>query len=366
MRKGFIILLLFILSLSGCSANETSPVVNESENQNNIVTEEIIKEVVEEVALPNLDDLYEQFSVDESGEIMVIMYHNLSDKNGAYARSIDAFKSDLERLYEMGFQTVSMSDYIDGRFDVEMGKTPVVLTFDDGHRSNFAYIENENGELEIDPNCVVGILDDFEKTHPEFGKNAIFYLNAGNPFGQPKFLAEKLDYLYKEGYEIGNHTYNHNNLKSLGQDDIEMAIGKNVAYFEEINSDLKMKTLALPNGSNPDDTLRQYLTSGQYESTNYTNEVVLLVGWRPYKPLYLADSDYTRVNRVQCGDSEFQLSWWLDNYSLNPKNRFISDGDADKIVVPSEKLVLLNTELKNRYELIGYDLKEGEDESTVN
>ena len=149
---------------------------------------------------------YQVVKPDESKEIMVIMYHNLSEKNTDYGRTVESFKQDLERLYDMGFRTISMHDYIQNNITVEAGYTPVVLTFDDGHITNFNYIETD-GQLTIDPDCVVGILDEFSNTHPGFGRNAIFYLNYGNAFGQSEYLAQKLTYLLENGYEIGNHAF---------------------------------------------------------------------------------------------------------------------------------------------------------------
>ena len=42
---------------------------------------------------------------------------------------------------------IKLNDYVDGKIDVEMGKSPIILTFDDGNENNFKVLGEENGEL---------------------------------------------------------------------------------------------------------------------------------------------------------------------------------------------------------------------------
>lgn len=321
------------------------PVIDETE------ADETVK--IEMVA--ELD--YEQLRPDESGEVMIIMYHNLSETNTIYSRTIESFKDDLQRLYDMGFSTVSMRDFINGNFNVEAGRTPVVLTFDDGHRSNFNYLESDDGLL-IDPDCVVGILDAFYEENPSFGRTAIFYLNAGNPFGQPKYIEQKLQYLFDHGYEIGNHAYNHENLTELDAEGIQRALGKNILHFNKLNQNLMMDSLALPYGKSPQsEALKSYIIKGQYEGVEYQNHIVLRVGWKPYIPVYHVDFNESGVHRVQSGDAHMQLSWWLDEYEKNPHRRFISDGLENRISVPTMNLNRINLDWLSDQELFEYTLE---------
>ncbi len=290
-------------------------------------------------------------NVNESGEVMVIMYHNLGEKNTDYARTVESFKADLERLYNMGFRTISMQDYIDGHYDVPLGKTPVVLTFDDGHQSNFNFLDDGS----IDPNCVVGILNAFYEEHPDFGKHAIFYLNGGDPFGQSDLIDQKLSYLLENGYEIGNHTTNHAHLNEADAALIQKEIGGNANAFHALNENIVMNSLALPYGQRPEDEyLRSLIESGSYEGQTYENKVILLVGWRPHWPLYNTGVSHTAVNRVQSGDAEYQLTWWLDNYEANDSRRFYSDGDASVITVPEEAVSDIDTS-KTNYPVQSYN-----------
>lgn len=360
---GYLTWILVVLTV-GCSHDEV--VKSDDEFTSDPIAEKPVK--VEPVAEPIetdepeiaevVDELdFEQIRPDESGEVMVIMYHNLSETNTKYSRTIESFKSDLQRLYDMGFSAVSMKDYIDGSFDIEAGRTPVVLTFDDGHRSNFNYLESEDG-LEIDPDCVIGILDEFYEENPIFGRAAIFYLNAGNPFGQPKYIEQKLQYLFDQGYEIGNHAYNHEDLSDLDGEGIQRALGKNAAHFGKLNQNLVMESLALPYGKSPqNEDLKTFVIKGQYEGLEYSNQTVLRVGWKPYLPSYHVDFNTSGVHRVQSGDGDMQLTWWLDEYEKNPQRRFISDGLENRISVPSQHMNRINVEVISDKELFEFELE---------
>lgn len=308
------------------SALENGPAEGSSEQFTDQAKEEIKGTIMD----------YQTVKPDESKEIMVIMYHNLSDKNSEYGRTIESFKQDLERLYNMGFRTISMNDYLNNNITTEAGFTPVVLTFDDGHATNFKYLD-QNGELVVDPDSVVGILDEFAQKHPDFGRHAIFFLNYGNAFGQSEYLENKLNYLLDNGYEIGNHAYSHEDLSTLDSKGIQTALGKNAYLYHQLNSKISMRVLALPYGKRPkDEFLRENVQSGEYEGYSYINEGILLVGWRPTYPVYHVKFDNTAINRVQSGDGEMQLTWWLDQYEKTPSKRYISDGNPDRISVPAK------------------------------
>lgn len=339
-----IISLVSILAMTNTFADTipfegTNPLINVYHIQH-FKTKEYLMESAKQEIFQNRLEVWEYYKskVNETGKVMIVMYHRLGDKNGSYLRKIDDFKSDLLRLYEEGYTLISMDDYINGTYHVPMGRTPIVLTFDDGHISNFRYLDDSDaGILQIDPECVVGIIDAFYEEHPEFGRHAIFYLNKDNPFGQPEYLSSKLSYLIENGYEVGNHTMHHLSLAELDAEGIQEAIGGNVNYYDSIEPGYHITSLALPFGIRPDDDkLRAYIFNGIYDQVAYENKLALLVGWRPEKPLYLYESGPYTLNRVQSGDDEYQLSWWLDYFKAHPDERFYSDGDPDRVSIPKE------------------------------
>lgn len=304
--------------------NEDLEVSEEVEEETSQTEEEVIEEIVD----PSV--AYRENHVNETGQLLVIMYHNLSDQAGAYATTKDLFMEDLERLYAMGFVTISMTDLINNTIDIPMGKTPVVLTFDDATKSNFYY--DETGSVSKD--SVVGILDDFSKKHEGFGKNAIFYIYGSNPFRERESLQDKLDYLLAEGYEIGTHTYTHDFLNELTAEGIQRTMAKNQAFLYEY-LDYEMVHLSVPYGVRPSKENLDYMYHGQYEGVTYDIQSAVNVGWNPiYSPSHVKFNPLS-INRVTCGKDEAELHYWLDYFENNPEKRYYSDGDPATTVIPA-------------------------------
>lgn len=347
-RLILLLMLTVVLIISGCNQeviNEVEDISNQIEDTNIVENEEIIneggeitdeievveEEVIEEIIDERIDEeAYRLHQVNELGQIMVIMYHNLSEKPGAYATTKELFIEDLTRLYEMGFVTISMSDLINDHIDVPLGKTPVVLTFDDGTKSNFFY-----DEMGVSKESVVGILDEFSETHEGFGKNAIFYLYGTNPFREPDRLEEKLKYLIDEGYEIGTHTYSHEKFTDLDAVGIQKSIAMNYKFIKD-QIDYDMVHLSIPYGVRPAESLRKYMFDGEYNGIAYHNVSAVNVGWNPiYSPSHIKFNPLS-INRITCGDENAELHYWLDYFEANPEKRYYSDGNPNRIVIPEE------------------------------
>ena len=388
MKKLSIILAcVSLLAFSGCTAQESS-----EEPQTQVTVEEtaVTEEDTQEVQLENEDNTQgevqeeatsadaseeteaeeavaqeetapevqaidlETVKPNETGEVMVVMYHSLGEKNSAYIRTIDSFKADLERLYAMGFRTLSLEDYVNNNITTPAGYTPVVLTFDDGHYTNFNILE-ENGEMVIDPNSVVGIMNDFYDAHPDFGKEATFFLNGGTPFKQKEYLDYKLNYLLENGMDIGNHSTGHEHLPQLTAAQIQKTLGGNIQDIEAIVPEYKVKALALPFGERPkDEYLNSLVTAGEYNGVKYSHNAVLKVGWKPEVAAIHKKFDFERINRVQSGDGEYQMTFYLDNYEKNPSKRFISDGDPMMVTVPESRVDTVDQTRLGQMELRTY------------
>ncbi len=152
----------------------------------------------------------------ELGRVMILEYHKIDQPEERWTRTPGNFRRDLERLWEGGYRLVALNDFVDGKIAIPRGATPVILTFDDSSPGQFKLIE-KNGDWIVDPDCAVGILEAFERRHPEFGHAATFFVLPGaDPpnrlFNQKELATRKLQYLASRGYEIGNHTLWHANL----------------------------------------------------------------------------------------------------------------------------------------------------------
>lgn len=276
----------------------------------------------------------------EAGQIMVLMYHNIGKEEAEWVRTPENFKKDLKTLYEKGYRPISLEDFVNNNINVEAGLTPVVLTFDDGNQNNFNIIEKD-GEKIVDPDCVVGILEEFNREHPDFPLKATFFVFGSNPFRQPELLEYKLNYLVEKGFDIGNHTSEHNDMSKINDaNKIQKVIGEQAAFLESYVSGYKVNTYALSYGARPKDkSLYSYLQKGEYEGKSYENIAVLNVGWDPsVSPIDKAFDPYS-IHRVRASETKVDgvgMYDWLAVMDKNPDRRYISDGNPDIVTVPKK------------------------------
>lgn len=306
-------LLLIGVLLSGC---EKSVAV--------VTAPEIKEEPVIEIPLPD--------NVNEAGRIPVLMYHRIGDSTSEYDRTAQQFREDLERLYREGYRPISLKDFVSGRIDVPVGCSPVVITFDDGDRSQYKALP---GGTAPEPDSAVGIMEAFRAEHPDFNPQATFFVNGGVPFGQNDILADKLNYLVQQGYTIGNHTWDHEKLSKQTPDEIQEALGRNAAALELLTGE-PVNLLALPYGIRPKDPAPMAaVISGSFEGKPYINVGICNVGWQPELPAYMENFDPAAINRVRCGDDPDEAGDWLTKWAADPAPRYISDGNPDIVTVPA-------------------------------
>lgn len=263
----------------------------------------------------------------ELGKIMIVMYHDIQSEEKEWARSRENFRKDLERFYRQGFVLIKLSSYLRGEISVPAGKTPLVLTFDDATPGQFRFVEKD-GKLVPDPDCAVGILLDFYRKHPDFGCAATFFIDFPAPFGVPSQVEPKLRFLLENGMEIGNHTYNHRNLRNSTAEEIAEEIGKLAAAVKNICG-YEVCSLALPFGAYPQH--KEALASGVWEGVEYQNLGVLLVGAEPAPSPFSRHFRPLAIPRIR--GSEEELSKWLGYFQRNPRARFVSDGNPDTITI---------------------------------
>jgi len=175
------------------------------------------------------------YTVDtEMGGVPILLYHNISRKTGKYSVSPDEFRRHLEMLWQNGFYPVNLSELLGGLGCVPAGKKPVVITFDDARPTQFRYIIR-GGSLVIDPLCAVGIMLDFHDRHPDFPARGVFFIPLdGTPFGQQKYIKRKITELSRLGFEIGNHTADHPNLRTVPEGKLGHEFGKVASFFERV------------------------------------------------------------------------------------------------------------------------------------
>ena len=326
-------ILIIVLALGACTPQTGTNVVPTINNQDQANPEDN-KEP--EPATPFID--YNEMKANENGQIMLLMYHGIGDEE-EWVRTPENFRKDLENLYQKGYRLITLKDYIDNNIKVEAGYTPVVITFDDGLQNQFNIIE-ENGQKKIDPNCAVGMIEEFKTKHPDFGQGGTFFVYYANPFRQKELIKEKYDFLIKNGYEIGNHSYTHENLGELSAEGVQKALALNVKYTQEYLPGYDVFALALPYGIAPKDEKFQYAVSGEYEGIKYNNRAILRVGSNPAPAPNHVKYDTTRLPRIRA--SEIKMGGtgiydYLASFEKHPEKRYISDGNPNTIVIPENE-----------------------------
>jgi peptidoglycan/xylan/chitin deacetylase (PgdA/CDA1 family) len=292
------------------------------------------KEVIDEIVTPSVekDEINEQINIEtncvynESGRIIIAMYHKFaSTESDEWTRSYDNFYKDLKYLYDHGYRSVSLSDYLNNTMVVPVGCTPIIFTFDDGSKGQFNLVKNDNGDLVVNPESAVGVMEKFYKQYPEFGLNGTFFINGTGFFGNVGTNAEKLDYLISRGFEIGNHTNTHVNLGKASKDEIQKEVGSLANMVRELTNGYEINSLALPNGVSSKE-YRSYIAKGSYEGKSYENKIVLLVGAEPVYSPNSGKNNLLTLPRVRArgGDKEvtFDLYYWLDIMEKNPKMKY--------------------------------------------
>src|SRR6056297_4368120 len=325
MSRILIFLNIFLLTMSG-SGGYFSPdiIYDNQENPQNSV------EVVEDIDL--------ELNPNELGRVMVLMLHSIGDEDGVWEISTDSFRKDLQYLHNNDYYLVSLKDFVEGNMDVPAGKTPVVLTFDDGLKNNFNVIE-EDGELIIDPDSAVGIMEEFKNNNPEFNSTATFYLFGTNPFRQKKHLDFKLNYLVENGYDVGNHTYDHAFLNKIkNKEEILFQLGEQEKFINEFIPEYEINTLSLPYGLRPDEDLEKYLIRGEYEGLKYEHIGILDVGSNPSYSWADKRFNFKEIPRIRVSRTdEYQESEeWYEYFEMNYDLRYISDGVKDILTVPED------------------------------
>ena len=279
----------------------------------------------------------------ELGKVLILEYHLIQPEETRWGRSVENFKKDLERLYQDGYRPISVAEYIDGKIELSAGTKPVILTFDDSSPGQLRYLVR-NDKPEIDPQCAVGMLLDFNKKHPDFRSKAIFFVlpEAKQPhklFGQPEFELEKLKQLAALGFEIGNHTLWHANLGKYDASTVQKQLAESVAAIQKRVPGYMVRALALPFGVYPKDL--NLAVTGSYKGISYHNEAILEVAGGAAPSPFSSACDLTHLPRIQVPSSDFQ--YWLNYFEKHPDEAFVSDGKADTISFPQALRTRINS-----------------------
>ena len=330
--------------------------VKEGEKLDNIKFLDIV------VSLGKLDkEKLASDNINELGNVPIMMYHGIVnkpssetgntggnvDKDG-YNRTTEAFREDLEFYYQNDYRMIRLKDYIDGKIDTEYGKSPIILTFDDGNENNLKVTGlDSNGDIIIDENSAVGVLESFKKKYPDYKVTATFFVNGGM-FNQEEYNEKIIKWLVDNGYDVGNHTETHLDIKKSSSDRVQKEIAVVYDELEKLIPGKYVKIIALPFGSpySKENENFKYVLNGSYNNITYETEAALRVGWESEISPFNISFDKTFLKRIRAYDNngkEFDIEM---NFNILKSKRYISDGNVNTIVTSKE-----NESIVNKYNL---------------
>lgn len=150
---------------------------------------------------------YPALSTSLSNKMPIIMYHNVvkgtHPKRGNYVIHPNEFEKDLIYLQSNGYTTILINDLIKYKENgTPLPEKPIILTFDDGHKSFLSYVvpllEKYNMKAVV---SVVGTYCDMATEQ-----------NDPNPDYSYLTWKDLKELSTKDFIEVQNHTYNMHNL----------------------------------------------------------------------------------------------------------------------------------------------------------
>lgn len=313
------------------------------------------------------DEELEQFAPNELGRVPVLEYHvfiNDPKQKAQFVNTPDDLRGDLEWLYDNNFYVVPLRDVILNQINAPAGKHPVVLTFDDSTAGQFRYLFDDDDNPMIDPDSAVGIMEAFYQEHPDFGRGGFFAVLPTDNFcfswqleetedDQRGYCKQKLTFLQDNGYEIGNHTKDHEDLLNVSDDEFVAQLGGAIEAIQALVPDAQADIIAMPFGNYPDldkhKTQRDMLRNGfTYDGRDIKMLGALMVGSNPAESPVSTDWDPVFIARIQAWDDETKALFpeslgdaasiddWFSNFEASPELLYTSDGDPNTITIPND------------------------------
>lgn len=194
-----------------------------------------------------------RLAINKNRFINVIYYHDIVDSVGqTYMRTNRiVFQRQMEILAVKGICTYTFEDLDKSRYNEIFNKNSVLITFDDGWKSNYE------------------ILPLMER----LGLKYNIFLEVGKINVAPNYLTwNEIHKMQKSGIVgFGAHTLNHPNMSALGNYKFEEEIIQANAIIEE-ELGIKPNDFCFPFGAYNKDTLSQMVASGEYRRI-YTSDM---------------------------------------------------------------------------------------------
>ena len=220
--------------------------------------------------------------------------------------------------------------------------------------SQFHYLPDGS----LDPNCAVGILEDFHNTHKDWPLRATFYVlpkSAWNPvpFWQPGLETKKLRVLVDDGFEVANHSTTHRMMTHLSASELTWEMAECQRYVRHLAPGATMDTMALPGGAAPKNhALWHTLLRGRLGKTVYRINCILMAWGGPSRSWADKKFDPDRITRIGTGPG------WVERAITRLKTgrirEYVSDGNPDTVAVPRLEAALVDPRRLDGAKLVVY------------
>jgi len=240
----------------------------------------------------------------KDGVVFVAEYHNIGTEKNNMFRSPEQFKKDLQRFYDLGFRPVTATEYLDNKMSLPPGASPVVITFDDSQPTQIKLLADGS----LDPNCAMGIWQEFAKVHPDFPMKATFFVLPAM-WDQPKLRKQKVALVHKWGSELANHTVHHPVLRNLTDERVKQEIAGGVELLEHYGEKGPF-LFAMPYGSTPKN--RSLIKMFKYHGRVFTIKAAFLVGANPAPSPVSKEFQPSRIPRIIAQPGRWGLDDWLN------------------------------------------------------
>ena len=214
-----------------------------------------------------------------------------------------------------------------------------MLIFDDNSVNQFRIIKAADGQLTVDSDCAIAIMQSFFSAHPDFGRGGHYVILPDSAFSWPdawdqqEFAGMTLHWLVDNGYELGNHTIDHDNLALVDTAMVQYQLAEAEKGTQKYIPDRRLKIVNLPYGGYPNNGDDSIFNGFIYEGVQYTYEAVLLVGANPAFSPVSTEYHLFWITRIQAFDEE--LGRWQEFILENPGIMYVSDGNPDTVTIPN-------------------------------
>lgn len=243
----FLILIMFISTLAGCSIKNTGNASNGAASEVRSADKTKTSKTVQSKKTSTEPHLKKEVFTPPykaaSQGVPVLMYHSVGiDKNNPVVIAPEKLEEQFKYLKDNGYSTITLEDlynYLEN--DANIPEKSVVLTFDDGYENNYT--------------TMFPLLK-------KYGFRATIFMISSYVDKNTDFLTSaQLKEMDAYGVDIESHTVNHDHLKTLTKDKQLETLTQSKAFLEKLLNK-KITYIAYPYGEYNQDTLACAETAG--------------------------------------------------------------------------------------------------------